>query len=135
MWKEHLWLHILIFYRKIPTPSFDVSNKLHNTSGLTNVTSSFHNIYEQNNTVYIVSSYVEGESLYNAGINTLSNAVRIAININQKIRRKSLWLHVKCSFRLRERKLISHLWNSLRIFVRFFQNHKLSRKNHLCFGV
>ena len=40
--------------------------------------------------VYIVSSYVEGESLYNAGINTLSDAVRIAININQKIRRKSL---------------------------------------------
>ncbi len=61
--------------------SFDVSNKLHNTSGLTNVTSNFHNIYEQNNTVYIVSSYVEGGSLYNAGINTLSDANRIAISI------------------------------------------------------
>ena len=43
--------------------SFEIANELHEAAGLTNYTANVFDIYEANNTVYIISSYVEGKIL------------------------------------------------------------------------
>lgn len=43
--------------------AFDLGNELFNTSGLTNFTSNTVDIYELNNTIYVVTTYQEGETL------------------------------------------------------------------------
>lgn len=71
--------------------SFDVANELHQASGLTNLTSNVFDLYEANNTRYIVSSYVEGHTLEDVAFETLGDAVRVAISTAKSI----LKIHAK----------------------------------------
>lgn len=74
-------------YKEQMRKSFVVSAKLHNTSGLTNVTTNMYDCYEKNNTVYIVSSYVDGETLNRIHFETVHDAIRVAIGIAKGIQK------------------------------------------------
>lgn len=65
--------------------SFDVANELHQAMGLTNRTSNVFDRYEANHTVYIVSSYVEGNTLTDIAFETLRDAVRVVISVAKSI--------------------------------------------------
>ena len=72
-------------YKERIQKSFDVANGLHQTSGLTNLTSNVFDRYEANNTIYIVSSYVEGSSLLDIEFETLRDAIRVVISTARSI--------------------------------------------------
>lgn len=72
-------------YKERIRKSFDIANAFHQTSGLTNLTSNVYDIYEANNTVYIVSSYTEGNTLADTEIETLSAAVRTVLSVSKSI--------------------------------------------------
>ena len=74
-------------YKKRVEKSFEIANDLHESSGLNNFTSNMYDIYHANNTVYIVSSYVEGSTLAQAGVDSLAGAVRIALSVARCIDR------------------------------------------------
>lgn len=86
-------------YKKRVRTSFNVANELHETSGLTNLTSNVFDIYEANETVYIVSSYVEGSTLSDIAFDNLRDAVRAVLSTSksiEKIHNKGyLYLDVK----------------------------------------
>lgn len=72
-------------YKERIRKSFDIANAFHQTSGLTNLTSGVYDRYEANNTVYIVSSYMEGSTLADAELETLSAAVRTILSVSKSI--------------------------------------------------
>ena len=86
-------------YKERIRKSFDLANAFHQTSGLTNLTSGVYDRYEANNTVYIVSSYMEGGTLADAEFETLSAAVRTIISVSKSIEKMHdngyLYLDVK----------------------------------------
>lgn len=65
--------------------SFDITNDLFMTSGLSNSVSNTLDIYEFNNTIYIVSSYVEGMTLSNYEIGSLKDAVKLVVSTAKSI--------------------------------------------------
>lgn len=65
--------------------SFDVANALHEANGLTNLTANVFDLYEANNTYYMVSSYVEGHTLENAVFETLGDAIHVVISTAKSI--------------------------------------------------
>lgn len=71
--------HEFEFYKERIRKSFEVANELHEAAGLTNSTSNVLDIYEWNHTVYIVYSYVEGDTLAKAKISSAKEAIRILI--------------------------------------------------------
>lgn len=75
------------FYKERIRKSFEVANELHEAAGLTNSTSNVLDIYEWNHTVYIVSSYVEGDTLAKTEISSVEEAVRILIGTAKSIAR------------------------------------------------
>lgn len=86
-------------YKERIRKSFDIANAFHQTSGLTNLTSGVYDRYEANNTVYIVSSYMEGSTLADAELETLSAAVRTILSVSKSIEKMHdngyLYLDVK----------------------------------------
>ena len=68
-------------YKARTAKSFEVANELHESSGLTNLTSNMYDIYEANNTVYIVSSYMEGHTLADTDVESLGSAIRITASV------------------------------------------------------
>jgi len=86
-------------YKRRIRKSFDISNELLKTSLLTNSVSNTLDIYELNNTVYIVSSYVEGSALTECNVTQLKDAVKIVLSTAkciEKIHTKGyLYLDVK----------------------------------------
>lgn len=86
-------------YKERIRKSFDIANEFHQTSGLTNLTSNVYDRYEANNTVYIVSSYMEGSTLADAEFETLSDAVRTVLSVSKSIEKMHdngyLYLDVK----------------------------------------
>lgn len=72
-------------YKEKMQRAFDVANELHQSAGLTNLTSNVFDRYEANNTVYIVSSYTEGNTLANIDFETLKDAVRVVISVAKTI--------------------------------------------------
>lgn len=78
---------------------FEIGNELINTKGLTNYTTNSIDIYELNNTVYIVTVYQEGEVLSYYQDNTLKDCVRIVkstAKVIEKIHQKGyLYLDMK----------------------------------------
>ena len=75
------------FYKDRIRKSFDVANELHEAAGLTNSTSNVLDIYEWNHTVYIVSSYVEGDTLAKIKLSSAKEAIRIVIGTAESIAR------------------------------------------------
>ena len=79
--------------------SFDIANVLHEAAGLTNYTANVFDIFEANNTVYIISSYVEGKILSNIEFNSLRDTVRTVISvakcIDQMHKKGYLYLDIK----------------------------------------
>ena len=57
--EERLFLE----YKERVVQSFKIANELHESSGLNSFTSNMYDVYEANNTVYIVSSYDEGHTI------------------------------------------------------------------------
>ena len=57
--------------------AFDLGNKLFGTSGLTNFTSNAMDIYELNQTVYIVTAYQEGKILSCSKLSSLKECVAV----------------------------------------------------------
>ena len=86
-------------YKERIRKSFDIANAFHQTSGLTNMTSNVYDRYEANNTVYIVSSYTEGNTLADTEIDTLSDAVRTVLSVSKSVEKMHnngyLYLDVK----------------------------------------
>lgn len=86
-------------YKERIRKSFDIANAFHQTSGLTNLTSGVYDRYEANNTVYIVSSYMEGNTLADAEFEALSAAVRTILSVSKSIEKMHdngyLYLDVK----------------------------------------
>lgn len=72
-------------YKERIRKTFDIANTFHQTSGLTNLTSNVYDRYEANNTVYIVSSYMEGSTLADAEFETLSAAVRTVLSVSKSV--------------------------------------------------
>lgn len=70
-------------YKERIRKSFDIANAFHQTLGLTNLTINVYDRYEANNTVYIVSSYMEGSTLADVEIESMSDAVRIVISVSK----------------------------------------------------
>lgn len=57
--------------------AFDLSNELFNTSGLTNYTSNTVDIYELNNTIYVVTTYQEGATLSYHKFSSLKDCIAV----------------------------------------------------------
>lgn len=72
-------------YKRRMRKSFDISNELLKTSSLTNSVSNTLDIYELNNTVYIVSCYAEGSDLAKCEIKELKDAVKIVLSAAKSI--------------------------------------------------
>ena len=66
--------------------SFDVMNKLFDDKLLTNSTSNLYDIYEKNNTVYVVSVYVEGKTLSDENDFNLRNTISIVKSVAKVIK-------------------------------------------------
>lgn len=90
---------LFLEYKERVVRSFEVANELHESSGLNNFTSNMYDIYEANNTVYIVSSYVEGNTVAEVHIDSLASAVRVALSVAKCIykihKRGYLYLDIK----------------------------------------
>lgn len=86
-------------YKNRIRKAFEVANELHQMSGITNLTSNVFDIYDTNNTIYIVSSYTEGNTLVNAEFESLSGVIRTMISIAKSIEkihdRGFLYLDIK----------------------------------------
>ncbi len=67
--------------------SFNICNDLFSTDKLTNSISNTLDIYEANNTVYIVSTYSQGEELANKKINTLKECITIISSTAKTIKK------------------------------------------------
>lgn len=74
-------------YKERIRRAFKIANELHEAAGLTNYTINVFDVYEANNTVYIVSSYVEGNTLSNIEFKSLAEAVRVVISTAKSIER------------------------------------------------
>lgn len=72
-------------YKERLRTSFVVLNELHQTSGLTNLTSNVFDLYEANQTIYIVSSYTEANTLEKTQIPDIMTAIQIVISIAKSI--------------------------------------------------
>ena len=57
--------------------AFDLGNELFNTSGLTNFTSNTVDIYELNNTIYVVTTYQEGATLSYHRFSSLKDCIAV----------------------------------------------------------
>lgn len=68
-------------YKNRIRKSFDISHDLHESSGLTNLTSNIYDIYEANNTMYIVSSYAEGNTIADENVSSLKDAIQISLSV------------------------------------------------------
>lgn len=64
-------------YKQRLKESFEISNELFVTSGLTNSISNPVDIYETNNTIYIVTSYIEGNTISSEMFNSLNDCVTV----------------------------------------------------------
>lgn len=62
-------------YKQRLKESFEISNELFTTSGLTNSIANPVDIYETNNTIYIVTSYLEGETISSDMFRSLKECV------------------------------------------------------------
>ncbi len=86
-------------YKSRMRDSFDVTNELHEASGLTNLTSGVYDRYEGNETVYVVTSYVEGTALSDVTLDSLQQAVKTVISVAKSIEkihsRGYLYLDIK----------------------------------------
>lgn len=86
-------------YKERIRKSFDIANAFHQTAGLTNLTSNVFDRYEANHTVYIVSSYMEGSTLAEVELGTMSEAVRTVISVSKSVEKMHdhgyLYLDVK----------------------------------------
>ena len=74
-------------YKNRLKQSFAVIHQLHESEGLTNYTANIFDIYETNHTVYIVSSYVEGDSLAESKPGSLRDVITIGISTAKCIER------------------------------------------------
>lgn len=72
-------------YKTRMRKSFGTAQLLHEMSGLTNYTAHVFDIYEANDTVYIISSYAEGSVLSNAEFTSLDQALRVVISTSKRI--------------------------------------------------
>lgn len=75
------------FYKERIRKSFEVANELHEAAGLTNSTSNVLDIYEWNQTVYIVSSYVEGDTLAKTELSSVKEVISILAGTAKSIAR------------------------------------------------
>lgn len=79
--------------------AFDLGNELFSTSGLTNFTTNTVDIYEFNNTVYIVTAYQEGEALSYGKFSSLKDCIAVVkstAKVIEKIHRMGyLYLDLK----------------------------------------
>lgn len=79
--------------------SFDLGNELFGTSGLTNFTSNTLDIYELNNTVYVITTYQEGNTLSDSNFLTFKECivvVKSTAKVISKIHQKGyLYLDIK----------------------------------------
>lgn len=86
-------------YKNRIVNSFKIGNELHESSGLTNFTSNMYDIYDENGTVYIVSSYIEGSNLEEITLGELSSAIRVVLSVAKCIEkihnRGYLYLDIK----------------------------------------
>ncbi len=86
-------------YKSRLRDAFEIANELHEAAGLTNITANLFDCYEANGTVYMVSSYVEGNTLESVRFHTLKDAVRAvaaaAKGIGRLHRKGYLYLDVK----------------------------------------
>lgn len=64
-------------YKQRLKESFEISNELFTTSGLTNSIANPVDIYETNNTIYIVTSYLEGETISSDMFRSLKECVTV----------------------------------------------------------
>ena len=69
-------------YKMRMRKSFETAHFLHETTGLTNYTAHVFDMYEANGTVYIISSYTEGNVLSNVVFASLKDAVRAVISLS-----------------------------------------------------
>ena len=65
--------------------AYQVMNRLYNNHRLTNSTSNSINLYELNNTIYVISTYNYGNTLEHASLDTLKDAVTVAISVAKNI--------------------------------------------------
>ena len=79
--------------------AFDMANELHETAGLVNTTTNVWDIYEENHTVYIISSYAEGKTLAETEFSSLKDVVSVVLGTAkciEKIHEKGyLYLDIK----------------------------------------
>lgn len=79
--------------------SFDLGNELFSTSGLTNFTSNTLDIYELNNTVYVITTYQEGNTLLDSNFFTFKECIAVVkstAKVISKIHQKGyLYLDIK----------------------------------------
>ena len=73
------------FYKDKFRQSFEVANELHEAAGLVNSTANVRDIYEGNHTFYIVSSYVEGQTLAEMKFSSLKEAVSTVLGTAKSI--------------------------------------------------
>lgn len=73
------------FYKDRLRQSFEVANELHEAAGLVNSTANVRDIYEWNHTIYIVSSYVEGQTLAETEFSSLKEAVSSVLSTAKSI--------------------------------------------------
>lgn len=86
-------------YKNRIRKSFEIANELFLSGGLTNTISNMLDFYESNNTVYIVSTYVEGGTLADVFVKSLKDAVGFVISTAKSIQKMHskgyLYLDVK----------------------------------------
>ena len=86
-------------YKQRLKQAFDVAMWLRQTTGLANYVSDVFDIYEANNTLYIVSSYIEGCTLQNTEFVLLKDIVKAVISTAKSIEkihdRGYLYLDIK----------------------------------------
>lgn len=73
-------------YKMRLNKAFDIMNELFNNAELTNVTSNTYDIYVKNNTIYIVSIYVQGNTLSNLKDFSLKDAISVVKTVAKVIR-------------------------------------------------
>lgn len=83
-------------YKSRVRKSFDIANELHEAAGLVNATSNVFDVYEANNTIYIVSSYVEGSTLSRFTLPSLEAALRVVKGVAESLDRlhRAGWLYL-----------------------------------------
>lgn len=101
-------------YKMRMRKSFETAHFLHETTGLTNYTAHVFDMYEANGTVYIISSYTEGNVLSNVVFASLKDAVRAVISIAKRIeqihKQGYLYLDIKPENILIDKELPELIW-------------------------